>query len=125
MRFLIADDSDFLRTRLIEIMSEIKGAVIAGQVGDAAAIMDAVESLNPDVVILDIRMQEENSFSALEHIKKRKDPPIVIMYTNYPYLQYRKKSMDLGADYFFYKTVELDKLIRLVKKLTQTRAKAL
>jgi DNA-binding NarL/FixJ family response regulator len=121
MRFLLADDSDVLRARLVEIISEIEGIEIVGQVSDPDEAIKAVESLNPDVVILDIRMPVGNGFSALERIKQRTNPPIVIMFTNFPYLQYRKRSMDLDADYFFYKAIEFEKLINLIKDLVKTQ----
>jgi DNA-binding NarL/FixJ family response regulator len=117
MRFLIADDSEFLRTRLVEFISQIEGTEIVGQAGSFEEVMEAVEDSNPDVVILDIRLPGKNGFLALERIKKRTNPPVVIMFTNYPYLQYRKRCMDLGADYFFYKAVEFDRLFNLIKDL--------
>jgi DNA-binding NarL/FixJ family response regulator len=41
------------------------------------------------------------------------------MFTNYPYPQYRKKYMDAGADFFFDKSTEFDKITEILKKLTQ------
>ena len=121
MRFLIADDSDYLRARLVESISEIEGIDIIEQAGSFKEVMEAVENLKPDVVILDIRMPGKNGFLALESIKKRINPPIVIMFTNFPYLQYRKKSMDLGADYFFYKAVEFERLLDLIRDLAKAQ----
>jgi DNA-binding NarL/FixJ family response regulator len=122
-RFLIADDSAFLRARLAEVISE-KEAAVVGQAGDVESVLLAVDAWHPDVIILDIRMPGGNGVAALEKIKKRKNPPVVIMCTNYPYLQYRKKCMDLGADFFFYKAVDIEKLVQLVRKLAASGARA-
>jgi len=119
-RIFIADDSDVLRARLIEIISEIEGIEIVGEAENAEKVLDAERSLKPDILILDIRMQSGNGILALETIKKRKNPPIVIMFTNYPYLQYRKKCFDAGADYFFFKATEFENLVELLKQLTQS-----
>jgi len=121
MRFLIADDTDVLRARLVDIISEIKGTEIVGEARNLEEVMEAVEKLSPDVVILDIRMPGGNGFTALEQIKKRENPPIVIMFTNYPFLQYRKRSMVLGADYFFYKAIEFEKLVGLITDLIKAQ----
>lgn len=115
MRLLIVDDSDILRTRLADILSEIRGIKIVGEEESSHRAAEAVERLKPDLVILDIRMPGENGMTVIETIKKRKNPPIVIMFTNYPYLQYRKRCMDLGADFFFYKAIEFQKLIKLIE----------
>lgn len=120
MRILIADDSEILRIRLIDILSEIEGVEVVGQAETVDEVLKAVENLKPDVLILDIQMSDDNGITALEIIKKRENPPIVIMFTNYPYLQYRKKCLDLGADFFFYKAVEFSKLINLINKLVES-----
>ena len=119
MRLFIADDSDILRERLVEILSEIEGADIVGEERDASRVLESVEMLEPDIVILDIQMPGGNGILILEAIKKKEKPPIVVMFTNYPYLQYRKRCMDAGADYFFFKSTEFEKLIEVIKKSVQ------
>jgi len=116
-RIFIADDSEVLRTRLVEILSEIEGVEIIGEAVTANEAIKAVKNLKPDVVILDIRMPGGNGIEALETVKMEKKPPLVIMFTNYPYLQYRKRCLDAGADYFFFKSTEFEKLLELLKKI--------
>jgi hypothetical protein len=41
------------------------------------------------------------------------------MLTNYPYPQYRKKCMELGADYFFKKSTEFENVMETLKQLIQ------
>jgi len=116
LRVLIADDSDLLRTRLAGILSEIEGIEIVGEAKNATDALEFIRKLKPDVVILDVRM-EGNGFHILENVKKENIVVKTIIFTNYPYLQYRKKCLDAGADYFFYKAVEFQKLIFTLKKL--------
>lgn len=117
MRLFIADDSEVMRERIIEIVSEIEKIELVGQEGDVKRVLQEVERLKPDVVIMDIKMPGGNGIQALESIKKDKNAPIIIMFTNYPYLQYRKRCMDAGADFFFYKSTEFVKLLDAIKKL--------
>jgi DNA-binding NarL/FixJ family response regulator len=119
VKLLIADDSDVLRNSLSQMISEIKGIEIVGEAADARIALERVERLKPDVVILDIRMPGMDGIAALESLKKKANPPIVIIFTNYPYLQYRKRCLDAGADYFFYKATEFGMLIDLLKKLAR------
>ena len=121
MRLLIADDSDILRSRIMQRLIEIKRIDIVGEAKDISEVIRANEALNPDILILDIRMPGGNGISALAAIKKdKKRKPIIIVFTNYPYFQYRKKCIDLGADFFFYKALEFEKLIELLEKLAQS-----
>jgi len=119
MRLFIADDSDVLRDSLSQMISEIEEVEIVGQAADANSALEAIEKLKPDAVILDIRMPKADGILALESLKKKKAPPIVIVFTNYPYLQYRKRCLDAGADYFFYKATEFGMLIDLLKQLVR------
>jgi len=119
MRIFIADDSKMLRVRLIDMLSEIEGVEIIGQAQDSLGAIKSIQKLNPHVVILDIRMPQENGIKVLEAIKKNNQPPKVIIFTNYPYPQYRKRYMDAGADFFFNKSTEFEKLIDTVKYLVR------
>lgn len=119
MRLLIADDSEILRSRLIDLLSEVEGVKVVGEVSESHETIQAVQQLEPDIVILDIRIPGGDGILALEEIKKKPKPPIVIMFTNFPYLQYRKKCLDAGADFFFYKSTEFEALLVLLKKLTR------
>ena len=121
MRVLIADDAEILRTRLTETLSEIRSVEIVGYAESADEVLAAVESLCPDIVILDIRLPGGNGIYALERMKKREECSTVIMFTNFPYLQYRKRCVELGADYFFYKSNEFERLVELVKSLAEQR----
>ena len=116
MRLFIADDSEILRERLVEILSEIESVEIVGQKGDTVKAIEAIERLKPDLVILDIQMPGGNGIMVLEKLKKMEAPPVVIMFTNFPYLQYRKRCFDSGADYFFYKSTEFEKLIDVIRE---------
>ncbi len=118
MRIFIADDSEILRVRLIDMLSEIEGIEIIGQAQDSLSAIESIERLNPHVVILDVRMPQGNGIKVLEEIKKNLQSPKVIIFTNYPYPQYRKKYMDAGADFFFNKSTEFEKLVDTVKYLT-------
>ncbi len=119
MRLFIADDSEILRVRLVDMLSEIEGIEIIGQAQESLDTIESIQKLNPEVVILDIRMSRINCIKVLEAIKKDDQSPTVIIFTNYPYPQYRKRCMDLGADFFFDKSTEFEKLVDTVKYLTR------
>ncbi len=123
MRLFIADDSEILRVRLIDMLSEIEGIEIVGQAQESLEAIESIQELNPHVVVLDIRMPQVNGIKVLEAIKKNNHHLKVIIFTNYPYPQYRKRCMDLGADFFFDKSTEFEKLIDTVKYLTHDCSK--
>lgn len=117
MKVFIVDDSPVFRERLIDMLSELKGLEIIGQAESPKEAIEGIRKLNPNVVILDIRMPGGNGIDVLKNIKKGNPAIKVIMLTNYPYPQYRKKCMDAGADFFFDKSTEFERIPEVFKQL--------
>jgi len=117
MRLFIADDSEILRSRLVEMLSEFKDIEIVGQAEYAQEAVESIRELIPDVVILDLRLPDGNGINVLKKIKKGNSSIKVIIFTNYPYFQYRKRCMEAGAEFFFYKATEFEKLVEVLKQL--------
>ena len=119
MKLFIADDSKIVCDRLTEMLSEIKGVEIVGHAESAPEAIESIVRLKPDVVILDIRMPGGNGITVLEKIKQMPFSPWVIMLTNYPYPQYRKKCMDAGAHRFLDKSAEFEKIPEILRELAE------
>ena len=88
----------------------------AGNLTDAIQI---VRKNKPDVVILDIRTTSGNGINSLKEIKSIPSAPITIVFTQYAYAQYRKKCMEVGADYFLIKSNDFDKIPALLQKINK------
>ena len=116
MRVFVVDDSAVVRERLIDMLSETAGVQVIGQAKDVHEATAGIGRLKPDAVILDIRMPNGSGIDVLEKIKSGKTPPMVIMLTNYPYPQYRKKCIEAGADFFFDKSTEFEKVMDVIKE---------
>lgn len=117
LKVYIADDSSIMRKRLFSLFSEIKGIEIVGQAQRGDEAVGSIHKLKPDVVILDIRMPGGSGVEALQKIKKENPDTTVIMFTNYPYPQYKKKCMGAGADFFLDKSTEFDEIPEILKTL--------
>ena len=117
IKLLIADDSTLLQGYLTDTVRRFQEIRIVGHAEDVPQAVESVTRLKPDVVILDIQMPGGSGIDVLETIKKNKPSPIVIMFTNYPYPQYRKKCLAAGADFFFDKSLEFDALTDTLKHL--------
>jgi len=114
MRILIADDSAVVRERLIGLLTDLRGIEVVGQAEDAIEARNLAEKLKPDVAILDLRMPKGSGADVLSDLKKLNPTPKVIMLTNYPHPENRKKCMDGGADYFFDKSNEFQKVVSVL-----------
>jgi len=119
MKLLIADDSEMLRSRLIEMLSHIPGIEIVGEVENGVDAVVFADRLKPDVIILDIRMPNADGILALESIRRSNSISKIIILTNYPYPQYKQKCLEAGADYFFSKSEEIEKMIGTLQDINQ------
>ena len=94
----VVDDSELVRERLIDMLSDVEEVRIIGATGDPEEAMAEIRILNPHAVILDIRMPGKSGIEVLREIKKDEPSPVVIILTNYPYPQYQKELFSQQID---------------------------
>jgi DNA-binding NarL/FixJ family response regulator len=113
----LVDDSPIVRERLARLIAELPGVDVVGQAEIAFEALPAIRKLKPGVVVLDISMPGSSGLYVLETLKREEPCPLVIMLTNFSHEPYRKKCLQLGADYFFDKTSEFEKVIDVLRDL--------
>jgi len=82
MNILITDDELPARIRLRAILEEL-GHYVAGEAGSGEQAMHMCEDLQPDVVLLDIRMPGMGGIETARHLMELDKPPAVIFTTAY------------------------------------------
>ncbi|NQV03331.1 MAG: response regulator transcription factor [Bacteroidia bacterium] len=121
MKILIVDDSELIRQRLVDLIREFEESKNVDLAGNAEEAYASCNDVYPDVIILDIHLPGENGIKILEKIRKKNTVVKIIILTNFPYPQYRKKCMELGADYFVDKTNEFASVSGILKGIYETR----
>ena len=116
IRVFIADDSLIVREHLVTMLDELVGVEIVGQVENVAEAISGIRNLQPDVVILDIRMPDGSGIDVLENIKQNDSAVLVIVLTNYPFPVFREKCLQAGADFFLDKSTEFDQIPELFER---------
>jgi DNA-binding NarL/FixJ family response regulator len=119
MKVLIVDDSKIVCKGLQQMLAGVADVEIVGQAHNGEDAITSIRESKPDVVILDIRLPGLSGIDVLKDIRAKKWPSRVIMLTNYPYPQYRKKCEELGADYFFDKVTEIEEIPKVIEKLAK------
>ncbi len=116
IKVFITDDSLIVREHLVALLDELAGVEIVGQAGSVAEAISGIRNLQPDVVILDIRLPDGSGIDVLQNVKLVQ--PVIIL-TNYPYPGYRQRCLSAGADFFLDKSTEFDQLPQLFEQLKQ------
>ena len=115
---LIVDDAPQLRERLKARLEKIPGVRVSGEAATVPEGIQAFRTLNPDAIVLDIQMPGGTGIDVLETVKQENPRTVVIMLTNYPLPQLRKKSMEAGAEFFFDKCCEVERVIGVLQDLS-------
>ena len=117
MRILIADDSEIIQERLIDLLLTIEGIEILGPCSHALDAKVELADNKPDLVITDIRMPGGGGFELVKYIKEIKLDVPVIIYSNYSFETYLDMADILGIKYFFNKASDTQKLFETVQKI--------
>jgi two-component system response regulator EvgA len=110
MNVFLVEDSALLRSRLETMLAAIPGALTVGHAAGAQDAIQAILAQRPDVVVLDIHLEQGNGFDVLQALQQAALKTSVFVLTNYPNDAYRRKAEGLGARGFFDKSQELDSL---------------
>jgi DNA-binding NarL/FixJ family response regulator len=117
MKILIADDSPLLRDRLKALLKNFDFVDVVAETGNGVEALKLISETDPDLAILDVRMPELNGIEVLKKIRESGPRPKIIILTNYPYKQYKKRCMAEGADYFFDKNQDIEELTETIARL--------
>lgn len=83
MKVLIVDDEQLARDRLVRMLADVEGAVVSGQAANGMQAVEQCERLEPDVVLLDIRMPGMDGLEAARHMTQMEEPPAIVFCTAY------------------------------------------
>jgi DNA-binding NarL/FixJ family response regulator len=117
MRIYIADDSGIVRKRLSAMLADVPGMELAGEAGDGMQAYRDIQRLEPEIVIVDLRMPGDG-LELVRQLKATTSIPTVIVLTNYSTPPYRRRSLEAGADYFLDKSTDQGKLLRILYLLS-------
>lgn len=117
MRVIIADDSVLILQRLQEMLSIYKQVEIVGALKTGIEALEALRIQKPDLAIVDLEMPGLNGIEVLKEIRKSDQALKFIILTFFSTDNYRKMAIRSGADYFFSKGDDFEKVHLVVEKM--------
>ena len=101
---LIIDDSSLMRQRLRLIIDRCEGLHVSGEAVSGEEGLEQHEKLKPDVVTVDLSLPGMSGIEVVEALGQRTPAPLMVVITNYPYPELRKRSQELGVAVFLSKS---------------------
>jgi two-component system LytT family response regulator len=114
VKSLIIDDESDARVRLIRLLKRHPEIEVAGQARDGLEAVEKIESLQPDLLFLDIEMPGLTGFEVLRSIPTTTPPPLVVFITGYD--QHALAAFQNNALAYLLKPVEPERLAISVER---------
>jgi DNA-binding NarL/FixJ family response regulator len=116
-RCLIADDQAMVREGFAAVLAAQPDMTVAGQATDGAAAVSQARQLEPDVVLMDVRMPVMDGLEAARQILSAPGPtrPHVLMLTTFDLDDYVYEALRAGASGFLLKDATAAELVHAVR----------
>jgi DNA-binding NarL/FixJ family response regulator len=117
IRIFIADDHPIVRQGLRRIVEEDPGMAIAGEAGDAATVLTALQSTAADLVLLDVSMPGGPFLETLKELRTRYPTVRVLALSVHPEDQWAVRALRAGASGYLTKDHSPDQLLEAIRRV--------
>ena len=110
LRVYLVEDSAHVRDLLLDFLHVPGEVEIVGYAdNETESVADMLVS-PVDAVIVDLKLREGSGMAVIERLRKANlsPAPKIIVFTNHPFPEIKRRAMQLGADYFFDKSADYD-----------------
>jgi DNA-binding NarL/FixJ family response regulator len=115
VRVLVVDDDKLMRAGLRAVISSDESIEVIGEAGDGRAAIDSARRLDPDVVLMDVRMPEIDGISATREVLEVAPEARVVIVTTFEEDEYVFGALAAGASGFLLKRTGPEELIDAIK----------
>lgn len=111
---LLVDDQPLLRKGFRMVLEEEEGIVVVGEGSDGAAALNLVGRLQPDVVVMDVRMPGMDGIEATRAIVAVEPHSRILILTTFDLEEYAFSALRFGASGFLLKDIPPTELVRAI-----------
>lgn len=114
LRVYLVEDSEIVRGRLESMLDAIPGVHTVGHAAGALEAIRGIHAEQPDLILLDLRLEEGSGFDVLSATRDLAPAPAIYVLSSFAGGPYRKLAMSLGATDCFDKTDDFERVRDLV-----------
>ena len=114
---LLVDDHSLIRAGVRALVLDIPGYAVIGEASDGAQLLDAVERLNPDIILLDLSMRETGGLDALRQLKAVRPQSKVLILSMHTDPQLIMQALEIGAHGYLLKDTTATELAQALDAL--------
>jgi DNA-binding NarL/FixJ family response regulator len=122
IRVLLADDQELVRSGFRLILELADGIEVVGEAGDGREAVGLAKELQPDVVLMDVRMPEVDGIEATRRLRQAGVEARVLVLTTFDLDEYVYAAVRAGASGFLLKDAPRDQLVTAVRTVARGEA---
>lgn len=122
IRLLLVDDHEVVRVGLRTVIHNNQGIIVVGEAGSKAAAVRAVKRLNPDIVLMDVRLPDGSGVEACRDILAKHPATRVIFLTSFADDESALAAVLAGAQGYVLKNIDSSLLIRSIRAVSNGRS---
>jgi NarL family two-component system response regulator YdfI len=115
LRVLIADDHLIIREGLRLILETVEDMELVGEAMDGAQAVRLAGELQPDVVLMDLRMPGMDGLAAIEHLRQEQPQIAVVILTTYNEDDLMRRGLRAGARGYLLKDTSREALLNTIR----------
>ena len=115
IRVLIVDDHEIVREGLTTLLSEEPAVTVIGQAKNGAEALKLAETLQPDVILMDVVMPEMDGIETTRRLRRHGLTSQIIILTSYTNDQHVRDAIEAGAIGYLMKDVLKADLVRAIQ----------
>lgn len=110
IRIFIAEDHPIVRRGLRELISSMPGMNVVGECGDGAEVIKLVLELDPDVLLLDVGLPNQDGIEIVKNLTKKRSRAQVLMLSMHEQEDYVLKALRSGATGYMLKSADIEEM---------------
>jgi DNA-binding NarL/FixJ family response regulator len=119
IKLLVAEDHALMRDGLRLVLGDADGIQIVGEARDGTEVLPLVASMQPDVVLLDLRMPGMDGLTCLDQIRERYPTVKVVVFSALDSNEQIEAALRRGADGYVVKTINPVDLASAVRQAVE------
>lgn len=119
IRTVLTDDHSVFLDGLGKLLTETNEFEIVGKFSDGLALLDKIDSLHPDLLILDIDMPHMSGLEVIKRLRARDKKTKIVMLTMHDEVGYLMEAASLGANGLVIKSTKTDSLIKTIHSILE------
>jgi len=121
LKVFLVEDSAVIRHRLDRMLAGIPGLEVAGTAPRLEGLLETLAAVQPDVVLLDVRLPDGLGLDVVTAIRQLEIAPHIFIVTSHGEPPYRMRAEALQVDGFFDKADELEALCHALGDLAASQ----